>query len=243
MRLLIIRHADPDYEHDSLTPTGFVEADALSERLAGTDITKFYCSPLGRAKATAAPTLRRMNMEAETREWLREFSPPFIRYPGTGEEHICWDWLPADWTQIPMMYDRDTWMNHPAMVEAGVREYYESVLAGMDELLASHGYVREGGIYRAVRPNRDTVALFCHFGVGCVLIAHLLHLPAFVLWQGTSAPPSSVTTLYTEERREGIASFRMRSYGDVSHLYAKGMEPSVAARFCETWDRPDERHD
>ena len=31
MKLFIIRHGDPDYEHDSLTPTGRMEAEALSE--------------------------------------------------------------------------------------------------------------------------------------------------------------------------------------------------------------------
>lgn len=58
-----------------------------------------------------------------------------------------------------------------------------------------------------------------------------------------TAPPSSVTTLYTEERREGIASFRMQSFGDLSHLYAGDEPASFAARFCETYDNMEERHD
>ena len=35
---------------------------------------------------------------------------------------------------------------------------------------------------------------------------------------------SSVTVIYTEERRSGVASFRMSRFGDVSHLYAGGRE-------------------
>ena len=127
------------------------------------------------------------------------------------------------------------------MINADVREYYEYVVSELDKLLALHGYERDGKIYRVTEPNRDTIVLFCHFGVECVLLSHLLHLPAFVLWHGTVAPPASVTTLYTEERREGIASFRMQSFGDISHLYVKGMEPSFAARFCETWDSGERR--
>lgn len=50
MKLLIIRHADPDYSADSLTPVGWREAALLSERLERTEITKTYCSLLGRAK-------------------------------------------------------------------------------------------------------------------------------------------------------------------------------------------------
>ena len=45
-------------------------------------------------------------------------------------------------------------------------------------------------------------------------------------------PPSSVTTIHTEERRPGLAVFRAASLGDVSHLYAAGVEPSFSGRFC-----------
>ena len=62
-----------------------------------------------------------------------------------------------------------------------------------------------------------------------------------ILWHGFCAAPTSVTTLVTEERREGIAYFRMGSFGDISHLYAAGEEPAFAARFCETYDNLDER--
>ena len=36
---------------------------------------------------------------------------------------------------------------------------------------------------------------------------------------------------------------RMSSFGDISHLYAAGEEPSFAARFCETYSNMNERHD
>ena len=94
-----------------------------------------------------------------------------------------------------------------------------------------------------VKANKDKLAFFCHFGLGCVLLSHLLHISPMILWHHFVAAPSSVTSLITEERREGIALFRMRNYGDVSHLYAKGEEPAFAARFCETFDDPIQRHD
>lgn len=56
-----------------------------------------------------------------------------------------------------------------------------------------------------------------------------------VLWQGFCMAPSSVTTVYTEERRPGIAAFRVSAFGDISHLYAHGAEPSFSARFCEVY--------
>ncbi|MCD7818385.1 MAG: histidine phosphatase family protein, partial [Lachnospiraceae bacterium] len=84
--------------------------------------------------------------------------------------------------------------------------------------------------------------LFCHYGVGCVLVGHLIGVSPMVLWHGFCAAPSSVTTVVTEERRKGIASFRVSSYGDISHLSAHGEPPAFAARFCESWEN-EERHD
>ena len=74
-------------------------------------------------------------------------------------------------------------------------------------------------------------------------MSHLMGVSPMVLWHGTCAAPTSVTTLITEERRPGIASFRAGGIGDVSHLYRAGQTPSFSARFCETWDNMDERHD
>ena len=103
--------------------------------------------------------------------------------------------------------------------------------------------MRDGLTYRAEHANNDTIVFFCHFGLECVLLSHLLHISPMVLWHGTCAAPSSVTTLVTEERRPGIAYFRMSSFGDISHLYVKDEPPAFAARFCECYDNEDERHD
>ena len=57
MRIIFIRHGDPDYVNDSLTEKGVREAELLAKRVAKWEnITQFYCSPLGRAKKPP-PTL------------------------------------------------------------------------------------------------------------------------------------------------------------------------------------------
>ena len=242
MRLLIIRHGDPDYSIDSLTEVGKIEAELLADRLCDMDISEFYVSPLGRARRTAEPTLKRTGRDGVTLDWLREF-PPRVKRPDKDEASVAWDWLPADWTAEPRFYGRDGWWEPEAFKNAEVKAAYDYVTKSLDELLASHGYKREGNIYRATHPNTDTVALVCHFGLECVLLSHLLGISPMPLWHGTCAAPTSVTTLYTEERREGVASFRMAAFGDISHLYKAGREPSFAARFCETFSNENERHD
>ncbi len=242
MKLMIVRHGDPDYERDCLTERGRLEAELLADRLEKQSFAAVYVSPLGRAGETAAVTLDRLGRRGETREWLREFAPRRLD-PDTGRETVIWDWLPRRWTEEKAFYNREAWMHVPVMEAAGVPAEARWVCAGLDEVLAEHGYVREGELYRVSAPNRDTIAFFCHFGVECVLLGHLLGISPMPLWHGTCALTTSVTTLVTEERREGIASFRMCSFGDVSHLTGAGQEPSFSARFCETWDCAEERHD
>ena len=242
MKLLIVRHADPDYSIDSLTETGWVEAELLSYRLRKLDVKKFYVSPLGRAKDTASFTLQALNREAEILPWLREFPPQIVK-PHRETPGISWDWLPADWTKEPAYYEMDTWATTPIMAQGKVAEAYNYVTGQLDTLLARHGYVREGNLYRAVNANQDTIVLFCHFGLECVLLSHILNIPPMLLWHGTCAAPTSVTILNTEERREGFAYFRMSTFGDTSHLYAAGKEPAFAARFCETYAQYDPTRD
>lgn len=79
MRLLLIRHGDPDYVHDDLTETGKREAALLAERIAPLPVRDYFVSPLGRARATAAPTLQRAGRQAAEKDWLQEFSIPIAR--------------------------------------------------------------------------------------------------------------------------------------------------------------------
>lgn len=244
MKLLIIRHGDPDYEHDSLTPKGFREADLLAEKLIKTPIDYYYVSSMGRAQDTAAPTLAGKRRTAVICDWLREFSARLIWRPDvTTRRKIPWDWLPADWTSEDLFLQEETWMTQDIMAEAGIGTEYRYVIDSFDTLLARHGYVRENRYYRAVRPNEDVIALFCHFGLECVLLSHLWNVSPMPLWHGLCCAPTSVTTVVTEERREGIASFRASSVGDISHLYAAGESPSPAASFCECYRNTHQRHD
>ena len=243
MKILIVRHADPDYSIDSLTEKGWREAEYLSERLSRLPVKAFYVSPLGRAKDTASCTLKKVNARAEECEWLREFQPDINRPDVKSHRTIAWDWLPQDWTQEEKYFRYDAWRDTKIFRESQVGEEYEWVTVCLDELLERHGYRREGHFYRAERPSNDTIVLFCHFGVACVLLSHLLEISPMVLWHGLCAAPSSVTTLATEERRQGIARFRMLSFGDTSHLYVKGEAPSFAARFRECFGNEEERCD
>lgn len=243
MKLLIVRHGDPDYDIDSLTEKGWKEVEYLSQKLSKLDVKAFYVSPLGRAKDTAAPTLKKMGRTATECEWLKEFPCQIWRPDVKDKKIIAWDWLPQDWMADERFFQYGHWFENEAMQEGHVKEEYDRVIGEFDKLLAKHGYERKGHYYKVNEENNDTIIFFCHFGLECVLLSHLLNISPMVLWHGCVAAPSSVTTLTTEERRQGIAAFRMSSFGDISHLYANNEPPAFAARFCEAYGNEEQRHD
>ena len=93
MRIIFIRHGDPDYVNDTLTEKGIREAKLLSERTAKWQVNDFYCSPLGRAQKTASYTLEKLGRDAVTYKWLEEFAY-LVEDPTTGRIGVPWDFMP-----------------------------------------------------------------------------------------------------------------------------------------------------
>ena len=203
MRILIIRHGDPDYVNDSLTPRGDREAELLAGIIDRFGIDEVFLSPQGRAQRTASPSLSRLGLSGTTLQWLHEFVPLIRRPDRDPVKTIAWDWRPSDWTVHPEFFDKDRWFTNEIMTAGGVEEEFVKVTEGLDELLAAHGYRRDGLVYRVEESN------------------------------GFAASPTSVTSLYTEERVPGTASFRVNFFGVTPHLFGAGVEVSRRARFVE----------
>ncbi len=233
MRILIIRHGDPDYVNDSLTPRGDREAELLAGIIDRYGIDEVFVSPLGRAQRTASYSLAKLGLAGTTLGWLREFVPLIKRPDRDPVKTIAWDWRPADWTVHPEFFDKDRWYTNEIMEAGGVGMELRKVTEGLDDLLSAHGYRRDGLVYRVEEGNHKTLAFFCHFGVECVLLGHLLNISPMQLWHGFVAAPTSITSLHTEERVPGIASFRTDFFGATPHLDLAEVEPSHRARFVE----------
>ena len=232
MKILIIRHGEPDYSIDSLTPKGWREAELLSQRLVGMPAEAYYVSPLGRARDTAKPTMEKLSREAQVLPWLHEFRGRVVN-PHTGDRMIPWNLSPQYWTKQPELYDKDEWTQNGLYRSGDVEKIYRETAEGMDALLAQHGYVRDGAIYRCEKNSDKTIVLFCHFALGMAILSHMLGVAPTVMWQGFFMPTSSVTTLITEEREEGEVFFKCMQLGDTSHLYAGGEPVSNSGLYRE----------
>ena len=234
MKLLIVRHGEPDYAVDSLTEKGRREAALLADRLCALPIEHFYVSPLGRARATAEYTLKRLGRQAETLDWLEEFRGRVVD-PCTGEKSIAWDFAPQYWTRCPELWDPEAWRENALIRTGNSAAIYDETVRGLDALLLKHGYRREGHLYLAEKNTDKTICLFCHFGVGMAMLSHLIGIPFYPAIHGFIMAPSTVTTFVTEERVPGQVWFRCTGLGDASHLYA-GNEPlSQFGRYRERY--------
>ncbi len=236
MRILIVRHAEPDYVHDSLTEKGKREALLLGERLSRIPASAYYVSPLGRAQATADYTLRRVGRQAETLPWLSEFRGYTVQ---NGKRRIPWDYPMQAWYDHKELLDRDAWLNDPLTQGGTVAEIWEETKTGMDALLKKHGYVRQGGVYLCEENKDDTIVIFCHFGIGMAILAHLMNVSPLPLWQSFLCLPSAVTTVVTQERKKGEVEFRCVGLGDISHLLMGNEGASLAGLFPECYNGVD----
>ncbi len=124
MRILFIRHGDPDYENDTLTEKGCREADLLAQRASSLRLGECCVSPLGRAQRTAQPCLEITGINATTLDWLQEFpakldinKAPELEeaYPDVEKNgskylsRIVWDMLPGYLTEHAEYMGKDTW--------------------------------------------------------------------------------------------------------------------------------------
>ncbi len=243
MRILIIRHGDPDYSIDSLTEKGWREAELLSERLVKEGITDIFVSPLGRARDTARPTLEKLGLSATVLDWLREFPAgvnpdSFYREAGLSDDlprHGCpWDVYPQYWRRQESLFSEKGWREHP--LYAPTVPVYDAVAAKLDSLIDSFGYHKNGTLYD-IDPAADEdrcLAFFCHMGLGLTLISILSRIPVTVTWETFFLPTTSVTSVCMEKFApvKGQAQARFVQIGDTSHLYAGGEPVSNSGFHC-----------
>ena len=175
MRIIFIRHGEPDYEHDCLTETGKKQAQATALRLDGENISEIYASPMGRAQQTAQCTAQRLGLPITTLDYMHEISWGGPGIPENGHP----------WTLSERMIDEENtdlcaidWRSHPYFLDNIAQDYYDRITRRFDELLEGYGYRHEGArFFCGEKADGRTIALFSHGGSGACVLAHLLGLP------------------------------------------------------------------
>lgn len=224
MKITIIRHAEPDYENNTLTKKGFKEADILGKYFKNIKIDYMYSSPLPRAKYTANGIIKYNKLKNyEVCNFLQEFTP------------LIWDKSPSFLASDERVYSQNNWVEVEPFNNPEVVKRYNLVKTEFNALIEKHGYRKCGVYYEVLKPNHDNIVFTIHFGLESFLLSELLNIPVNALLNHTCASPTGITTVYTEEREKGKAIFRLNTFGSVEHLIMKKEPVSFMARFDEVY--------
>lgn len=158
MELVFVRHAIPvrrEVDHGAADPelsvAGHEQARRLADYLAAETVDAIYCSPLRRARETAAPVADRMSLPVHVHDGVAEYDRSSNAYVPVEELKASND---PRWLEI-----RDgVWTSADETEE----EFIDRVVSTTEEIVARHSGQR--------------VLVVCHGGVINAYLAHVLGL-------------------------------------------------------------------
>ena len=196
MRLILVRHAEPNYQLDCLTELGHKQAKIAAQRLINEGIEEIYSSPMGRARQTAQAFSDASGIKKiEILDFMHE-----IRY-GPENDLYNEEWSP--WAASDKMISKgqelctENWREIPVFTGNTATIDVDNVMKNADSLLEKWGYKREGLYYRNIRSNDDqhTIALFSHGGSSTALLSRIFNIPFPYLCATLHIPHTGITIL------------------------------------------------
>ncbi|MBR4866394.1 MAG: histidine phosphatase family protein [Clostridia bacterium] len=224
MLLYIIRHGDPIYNPDTLTPKGKLQAAAMGKRLSVHGVDKIFSSPNGRARETAQPTCDLMGLTAEIEPWTSEDLAwkDLSRLDSQGRRNWTFA-IPKHKLLADPLALTDRWYDGEPFEGSNSKAGYERVQRESDAFFAKLGYVREGNVYRIEAPTEERVAVFCHHGFGVTWLSHLLSIHPVQFWSSFDISHSGLTILHFANNPDGYTCPKCLCLSDLGHVYREGL--------------------
>ena len=219
MRIILVRHGDPDYVKNCLTELGKKQAAICAERLMGEGIEEIYSSSMGRAVETAQAFSERSGITPiHTLDFMQE-----IRF-GYGEA-LYESGNP--WEEVDRMGEEGeeindpSWHDWPFFRENAATPNVDMIAEETDKWLAGLGYERDGLYYRCKREDgkEHTVVLFAHGGSGTAMMARILNLPFPYLCAIVRMEHTAITVLKMDSRPESRAMPVVELLCDARHIH------------------------
>ena len=227
MLLFYVRHGDPIYHPDSLTPLGQRQAEALAKRLSVYGLDEIYSSPSIRAQQTAQPTCELLKKEKILLDWCNE-SLAWNEMCVHKDDRKTWCFSDAHTKELLSSPEvralGDKWYTHSAFDGTKFADGVARVEGKTDEFMASLGYRndRERGGYIAEAPNSKRIALFAHQGFGMSFLSALLNIPYNIFSTRFDLSHSGMTVIKFSEK-EGFSIPIVLQLSNDSHLYREGI--------------------
>lgn len=217
MNLYLIRHAEPDYENDTITKNGEIQAEKLADWLKTIKVDELYHSSMGRAGKTASYLSKVWKVEPVAIDWARE-----IRWNNNSKGNVD-DSSP--WAVKQRIIDNEgyypegsSWTNNPSSKDPDLIASYNEHCANLDSFLSEHGYVREKQLYKAVSPNEKTVVIVCHGGVISTWISHLANIPFYQFISHMGSDLTAVTKIQLRGEKDKSDAAQLVYVNSQAHL-------------------------
>lgn len=228
MLLFYIRHGDPIYDPDSLTPLGERQAEAVAKRLSLYGIDEIYASSSNRAKQTALPTCEILKKEMNVLDWCNEhYAWQDLAVP-LDDGRRTWCFYVSKYREL--FNSREVremgmeWYKHPAFADTNFANGMTRIGGEIEHFMRTLGYVHDAEKcgYFAEQPNERRVALFAHQGFGLAFLSLLLDIPYPVFCTHFDMSHTGMTVIEFSNRQE-IACPRLLQLSNDSHLYREGL--------------------
>ena len=228
MRLLFIRHAEPDYAHDCLTETGREQARQAALRLSGEKITKIYSSPNGRARETAGYTAAQFGLPVNVLDFMHEIDWGDLSGGTMRNDGHPWSLSDLMITDEDLLLAACDWRSHPYFKNNKALRDYDYVVEHFDGFLEECGYRREGNRYLCLQPSSETVALFSHGGSGACALSRALNLSFPYMCSVLPYDFTSVIVLNFPSAPGSYVFPRVELFNDARHIYTADRGPQFA---------------
>lgn len=228
MLFFYIRHGDPIYKPNSLTPLGERQAEAVAKRLALYGLDKIYSSPSARAVMTAKPTCEILKKEPE----LLDFTDEEIAWDNltikTKEGKSSWMFHHKDHrlllTDPSMIALGHKWFDHPDIKKYGFEKEISRIYNETDSFFASLGFEHERytGRYKVTNVPYERVALFAHQGFGLAFLSCLLDIPYPMFCAHFDITHTGITVIELKDEG-GFSIPKICTLSNDSHIYREGL--------------------
>ena len=230
MLFFYIRHGDPTYHPDALTPIGQRQAEAIGRRLARFGLDRIYSSPAHRAQETARPAAELTRNEVVLLDWCKEGyawdEMTVDDGAGSGKKTWCFqsEEMRRKFSSPEVLALGDKWYEAPGFPENRFRDGVERVGRETDAFLLSLGYRhdRVNKCYVAENPTDERVALFAHQGFGTLFFSSLLDIP-YPLFAARFDQTCTGMTVIDFSAHDGIVVPRVLELSCDAHLYASDL--------------------
>lgn len=233
MLLFYIRHGDPIYSPDGLTPLGKRQAEAVAKRLALYGIDEIYASSSNRAQETAQPTSEITKKPIKTLDWCNE-DHAWHELTVSHEDGLCWLYQDEKYREImtsPQVAKLgNKWYDHQKLNDPLFAKGIKRIAGETYAFLKAQGYEHdeEAGLYRAISPNEKRIALFAHEGFGMAFLSLLLDIPYPAFCTRFGLEHSSMSVIRFEGEGKVIPCLLQLS--NDSHLYKEGLPTKYNGR-------------